>query len=210
MNYLDIIVVIFVGLFLIKGLIRGFFHEVLGLVGLLVALVLATKHMGLVATGINKVLSIPPALATTLGFLVIFFGVVMFFQLLIHFFQKLMRYSHLGWVEKTAGSLVGFLKGATIISLIFLLASVLPFGNSLIPHTDESKLYEPVRRFAPDVFNSIMKLIPNSKSFYTELKESVDKLSSSAVSNSADNYMKSLQGNNQAPEEPSDKDDKPR
>lgn len=207
MNYIDITILAFVGFFVIKGLFRGFFREVFGLVGLLAALILATKYMSGVTVWFNQVLRVPPTPATVLGFLVIFFGVIFLFQLLIHFFQKIFKYSMLAWLEKLAGAGVGFLKGATIVSLLFLFLSLLPFGNQFLPGLNDSRLHKPARSFAPKLFDLMMEAIPDSKSFGAELKESFDNFSSAEIARNTQKFLKSFQSNHQLQEVPSNNND---
>lgn len=195
-----------VGFFVIKGLFRGFFQEVLGLVGLLFALILATKYMSNAAVWVDKFLNIPPALATILAFLLIFFGIIFGFQLLTHLLQKITRVSFLGWLEKLAGGIVGFLKGATIVSLLILFISMIPFAQKLIPGRADSKLFEPTKTFAPKVFNLLMEVIPGSKTFYSELKESLEKFSPEHLGKNTQNLLNSFQDQNQ-PSDNKSKDD---
>ena len=210
MNQLDVIILICVGFFIVKGLFRGFFDEVFGLLGLLVALILATKFTSDLAILVNKILHISGTMATLLGFILIFFGVVVAFQLVVHIFQKIFQYSMLSWLEKLAGGVVGLFKGATIVSLILIFLSLLPFRDSLLPGADESSFYKPARGFAPKVFNFLMEVIPDSKSFYGELKESFDNIKSSEIVKNKNPLSKTLQRYKQFQENPSKKDEQSR
>ena len=170
MGYLDFIIILIVGLFVIKGLLRGFFREILGLVALFVALFFATKYMSNTAVWVDKFFGIPPGLATPLGFLPLFLAIVLGFLILAIILQKVAQYYLLGWFERLAGGVVGFLKGITIVSLLTLSISVIPFGNSLIPGRSESKLFEPAKGFAPYMFNLLTEIIPGSKSGLCRIK----------------------------------------
>ncbi|MFQ5709958.1 MAG: CvpA family protein [bacterium] len=192
MNYLDVAILAVVGTFSLKGLWRGFFQEVLGLVSLVAAFILATKYMSNVSFLIKKVLTIPPGLITLLGFLLVFFATILAFQFLIHALQKAARFSSLGWLEKLSGGLVGFLKGATVVSLLLLFISMIPFTRQLLPDRSASRLYDPARKFAPGLFNLIIKTVPHSKSFYAELKESLDNFSWTDLSENTQKFLDSL------------------
>lgn len=194
MNYLDYIIVVVVAFFTVKGLLKGFVNQVLGFFGLLMALVLATKYMSDVAETVDNFLNIPPALATLLAYLLIFVATILAFQVLNHVLQKAVKVSFLHWVDKTLGLLVGALKGGVIMSLIFLLISIIPLSGNLIPGLNDSKLFRPTKTFAPKVFNFIMSVVPNSKSFYAELKESFDKFSVSELGQHTRNFLKSIEG----------------
>ncbi|MCG8607123.1 CvpA family protein [bacterium] len=205
MNYLDLIILGTIGFFLIKGLFRGFFREVLGLVGLIVALILATKYMSNVSVWIDSVIDVPPSAASLLAYLLIFFAVFIATQVLAHTLQRLFKYSMLGGLEKMAGGIVGFLKGATIISLLVLFISVIPFGRQFVPDTAGSVLFRPMQNFAPYVFNFLMTVIPNSKSFYDELKENFDNFSAGDLAENTSDFLNSFQ--KASPQDTPDSDD---
>jgi membrane protein required for colicin V production len=192
MNYIDYIIIAGVGFFTIGGLFKGFLNQVFGLLGLILALIFATKYMSNMAELVDKFLNIPPALTTLLGYLIIFVGTIFAFQLLNHFLQKAIKVSFLNWVDKTGGGVVGFVKGGVIISLLLLLISIIPFSGGMIPGVKESTLYYPTKNFAPKVFNFVMYVIPNSKSFYGELKETFDKFSVSKLGKNTRELLESL------------------
>ena len=192
MNYIDYIIITVVAFFAVRGLFKGFLNEVFGFLGLILALILATKYMSDMAGLIDRFLNIPPALTTLLGYLIIFVGTIFALQLLNHVLQKVVKVSFLNWVDKTGGGLVGFVKGGVIISLLLLLISIIPFSRSMIPGVKESTLYGPAKNFAPKVFNFVMYVIPNSKSFYGELKETFDKFSVSKLGENTRDLLESL------------------
>ncbi len=208
MNYLDIIILGAIGFFLIKGLFRGFFREVLGFAGLIIALIFATKYMSNVSNWIDRVMDVPPSVASLLAYLLIFFCLFIAFQILAHVLQKLFKYSMLGGLEKLAGGVVGFLKGATIISLLVLFISILPFGRQLIPDTSGSVLFQPMQNFAPTMFNFLTTIVPNSKSFYEELMENFDNFSTADLAENTQDFLKSFQ--NLRPQDPPDSDERSR
>jgi len=192
MNYIDYIIIAAVGFFTIGGLFKGFLNQIFGLLGVILAMIFATKFMSNMAELVDKFLNIPPAMTTLLGYLIIFVGTIFAFQLLNHFLQKAIKVSFLSWVDKTGGGVVGFVKGGVIISLLLLLISIIPFSGSMIPGVKESTFYDPAKNFAPKVFNFVMYVIPNSKSFYGELKETFDKFSVSKLGENTRDLLESL------------------
>ena len=62
----------------------------------------------------------------------------------------------------------------------------------MIPGVKESTLYYPTKNVAPKVFNFVMYVIPNSKSFYGELKETFDKFSVSKLGKNTRELLESL------------------
>ena len=195
MNYLDYTILTLVAIFTVKGLFKGFIHEVFGLVGLVLSLILATKLMGKVSDWIAQFADIPPTLNTALGFIIVFVAVMLCCQFIIHFTQKVVKWVLLGWVDKLAGAVSGFLKGAIIASLMLLIITAMPLVESLIPGKDESKLFEPTQKFAPAVFDLAVVVFPDSKSFYEEVKDSISGFSTEAISEHAQRFLDSLSDN---------------
>lgn len=200
MNYVDYIIIAVVGYFVVRGLFRGFFAEALGLAGLVVALILATKFMSNLSAWLDRFISLPGVIATILSFVLIFFAVTFTFQIIAHLLERIFKYARLDWLAKLAGAGLGFLKGATIVSLLLLFISVVPFGAQLVPGLPESKYYEPARNFAPKLFNLIAQLAPDSKSFYVEVKESLENFSPTELAKNTQSFLKALQ-NNESPQD---------
>jgi membrane protein required for colicin V production len=194
MNYIDYAIVATVAFFTVKGLVRGVLQETFGFIGLIISLIIATKFMSNASAWLDKIFDIPPTLSTVLGFLVIFIALILATQTIIHFLRKLARYSFLGWLEKLVGGMVGFLKGGIITSLLLIFISLVPFGNQLIPGQKDSLLFEPTKNFAPHMFNVFMTIVPNSKSFYAELKESLRDLN---VGEKTQDFLQSLNTDDQ-------------
>jgi len=195
MNYIDYTILAVIVFFVIRGLFRGLLNEVFGLVGILLSVIVATKLMSDAANWLKQIVDIPPTLSTILGFILVFAAVQLAIQLLNHLLQKIIKLTFLSWLDKLAGGLIGFLKGALIVSLLTMLIALIPMGDSLIPAQKQSKLIEPMRGFAPRVFNIFSEIVPNSKTFYSEVKESLGNLSSSGVTQHAQSFLQSLRGN---------------
>lgn len=201
MNFIDYTIIIIVAIFTVKGLIRGVLQETLGFIGLIFSLIIATKFMSNAAAWLDKIFDIPAALSTLIGFLIIFVALIFATQTLIHFLRKIAKYSLLNWLEKLVGGLVGFLKGGIIVSLLLLFLALIPFGSQVLPGQKESLLLEPAQNFAPHVFNMFMKIVPDSKSFYDELKESFGNLK---VGEKTQDFLHSLNKDDQPKNKKSD------
>jgi len=192
MNYIDYTILLIAGFFAIKGLFRGFIHEIFGLLGVVFALIVSTKYMSNAAVQIHALLDIPPAFSTTLGFLVIFFSGILLTQVVSHLLQKIVKYSLLGWLDKASGGVIGLLKGGIIVSLITIMLAAIPLTPHLLPGIERSKLFTPTTRFAPTLFDVVMTIVPRSKTFYSEIKESYDNLPGSHLGKQTKGFLKTF------------------
>lgn len=201
LNYIDFVIIGLGIFFTVKGLLKGFVHEVLGLLGLLVAFVVATKYMSTSADYLGQYLRVPSTLASILGFLSIYLGVVLIVHVLTLVIQKVLEYSALGWIDKVIGALGGLGKAGIVISLAALGFSLLPIDETAIPGVSDSRLLGPVTKAAPWTFNMLMKFLPDSKSFYGEVKETFDRVSQDEEVTRATGVLDILKSLDELPED---------
>jgi len=98
----------------IGGLIEGFFRSVCGLLGLVLGLVIAAWNYGRVAALILPLVHIP-AIANTIGFLLIALVVIGLIGLIGNLLAKTFRLLGLGWLDGLAGGVFGFFQGVLLI-----------------------------------------------------------------------------------------------
>lgn len=180
-NSIDILCLIILGLFCIKGFFRGILIEIFTLVGLLVAYIVAVREMSTIENWITQWINIPPLVASTIAFLIIFLSIGFLFRWIAKMLRSMARWTIIGWADKGGGFLFGLFKGALITSLVLLLLSLIPFSNRFEKETERSALYKPLRSVAPAVFNFVIKTFPSAKDFYEELKESLSVKSKKAA-----------------------------
>ena len=173
MNIFDIIILVLIGIFCVKGFIRGLIMEVFTLVGLLLGYVIAMREMSTVAGWIEKVINIPSFVSGMVSFFLIFIVVVVFFRWLAGALRMITRRTILAWIDRSGGILIGLFKGVLMTSLLLLLFSIVPVSESADTEQKNSFLFRPIRSVAPAVFNFLKHTFPKTKSFYNEAKEVV-------------------------------------
>jgi membrane protein required for colicin V production len=172
-NTIDILCLIILGIFCIKGFFRGIIIEVFTLLGLLVAYIVAVREMSTIENWITQWIHIPPLVASTLAFLIIFLGIGFLFRWIAMLLRGMAKWTIIGWADKGGGFLFGLFKGALITSLVLLLISLIPFSRGFERESERSVLYKPLRSVAPAVFNFVIRTFPSAKDFYEEVKESL-------------------------------------
>lgn len=121
MNFLDIILICIVALFLLRGFFRGLVQEVLSLVAVILAVVLASNFDHLLHP--HLVLYIDSEMTVgIISYAIIFVGTLILFWLLAKLIRTMLEISLLGWVDRTAGGAFGLLEGVLIalVGLMFL------------------------------------------------------------------------------------------
>ena len=174
MNPFDAIILLVLGLFAVRGLIKGLILEVLTLIGLIVAYFIATKEMSTVAAGISKIIQLPPVALTAISYTLIFVIIFILFRLIAGAISKLIKKSPVGWLDRGGGFLLGLAKGAIIASLAAMLVSLFPLTGVWKTKQENSLLYQPVLVVAPALYDAALKAFPQAKKFTEEMREVVD------------------------------------
>lgn len=113
MNWLDFVLILVVGVSVITGLSKGFARTAIGFVSLILALFLGLWFYGIPAAVIREYLS-SQQLANFAGFMAIFIGVLLLGALVEFGVYKLMKITHLSWLDRLAGGAFGVFRGVLI------------------------------------------------------------------------------------------------
>ena len=121
MNFLDIILICIITLFVLRGFFRGLIQEVISLIAVVLAVVLASRYNTLIAPHLELYID-STVTVSALSYSLIFFGTLITFWLLTKFIRSILDFSLLGWMDRTAGGVFGLAEGVLIclIGLMFL------------------------------------------------------------------------------------------
>jgi len=150
-NWLDIVITIYLIISVISGLVQGLIRSVLSIIGLIVGIALAAnfyKQFGDVLTFIHN-----PDIADIVAFVIILLAVMVIAALIALVLRSIIKAIMLGWIDRLGGAIFGLLLGALSVSV--LLAIVAKF-------TDTSLITESaLAGFFLDKFPLIMGLLPS-------------------------------------------------
>lgn len=167
MNALDIALIVLLGWSAYKGWRTGLLQALLGLVGLVVAYVLALAY------GQDIGHSLMGESASTLtgivGIIIVFFGVVLTFYIGARFIKAFLHATPLGIFDAAGGGLLGLGQGVLGFGLLILLAYSYPIHSKIPEQIEESQLAGPVQAGALILVDSIKALIPSVKSVLDDL-----------------------------------------
>ncbi len=154
MNYLDIVLVVFLILSAIHGFSKGFVEELAGLVALILGIWAAIHFSDIVARFLTENLHITFQYLSVVAFLLTFIVVVILVHLIGSFFNKLVHSVALGFLNRLAGLVFGVIKGALILSMILVIFHKINEDTHIISESTkaDSKLYNPIRNFTPGIF----------------------------------------------------------
>jgi membrane protein required for colicin V production len=177
MSLIDLILIFILAGFVLVGVWKGFFREVLGLVGVLLGIFLAIVGFGPLSKILHRLIPVVPGVIwLILSFLGIFIGVYLLSRLLAMLLGKLSSLVMLGWLNRLLGGLIGAIKGAFVISLILMLLGFFPFQDSLKNIRKNSALYEPFQRIIPLVYNVLTDFSISSRNLEKKIGQLISNL----------------------------------
>lgn len=121
LNYFDVVLLALLGVFAVRGAMRGFLDEVAGLVGLVAGVYAA----GLFYTPLGQYMSPifrESSWAFVLAYVLILIGVMLVVALIARVLHKVLKVAYADWLNHLAGAVAGGLKGllACIIAVALL------------------------------------------------------------------------------------------
>lgn len=180
MNFLDIVLICIVGLFLMRGFFRGLVQEVLSLIAIVLAVLLAANYQHLVVPHLELYIS-SEMTVSVLSYVTIFFGTIIVFWLLAKFIRTVLEISLLGWVDRLAGAVFGFIEGVLIglICLMFIQTfmpkSELLEQSHIAPRAQH--MVELLAEYAPESMREGLQKrgfeLPSPKEMFDSAKEAI-------------------------------------
>ena len=139
MNIFDLLIIAFLVIGASIGLYRGFFKELVGTVGLLVAAIVANLVSPYARPWLGDVIT-DELVATVVLWIVVFLLMLFVMNRVAWLLGKLFSSLSIGWVNRIAGALFATFKYALIAALV---VSALEFAAA---HVEGLKFVEPMRR----------------------------------------------------------------
>ena len=119
MTLADLIICLLVLVNVVTAAMQGFFSEALTLAGLVVGYIAAAWKYRSLAEWFESFLK-NPWLAEVLGFLIIFFAILLLFGLAARVARWLMKESGLSGLDRFLGAVLGLLKGGLMVAVILM------------------------------------------------------------------------------------------
>lgn len=165
MNYFDISILTVILIFIFVGFRKGLLAEVVGLLGIAVALVLAVRYGPDAGSAVVRRTHVPELLGVFLGFALVFGGVWMFFHMFKSALEKVLSPMAIKWLDKLGGLFLGAVEGVVVASILIFLFSLTPLAAAVEEDIERSQLYHPTERVAPALFEAARRMLPLEKTF---------------------------------------------
>jgi membrane protein required for colicin V production len=154
MNYIDVIIIIVLGVAMVRGFINGLVKEVASLLALILGIWGAIKFSGFTAAKLYDYFDLSGKYVGIISF-IITFGIIV---VIIHFIglivDKLVDAVSLGFVNRLLGIAFGLFKSVLIMSVVFVVMNAIDEQKHFLPKEkiEQSMLYNPISDIAPAIF----------------------------------------------------------
>lgn len=170
MNILDLLLSIFLLLGLVRGLFKGFFVELAGLLSLIGGIYAAIHFSNVTYSFLDIFVEWNERYLTVLSFAVTFFVVALLISLAGSFLTKMVHLIALGIINRLAGGALGLLKMAFLASIFIMFIERFEVFEAEASTKEQSVLYSPVRIIAPALLPTIIKEVKEGDLFNTPLE----------------------------------------
>ncbi len=160
MNFLDIILAIPIVLLAIAGYRKGLIKELASLAALILGIYFAIYFSDVVASYLIEYFDLNQRYVFITAFILTFIGVVILVSLLGKMLDKVASLAALGIINKFLGLVFGVLKGIILMSVLIMLFDMIDSKANILKQEtrDESMLYKPLSRVAPQILRNIENL----------------------------------------------------
>lgn len=162
MIWVDYVIIVVCAIFVVNGFRKGFVQEIMGILGLVLAILFALRYFEDVGQIINTSLNIPENLANVLAFVIISVGIVAVVSIVALAWKRVIGLSPLSVLDKIFGAGFGLLKGGLVIMIILLALVSLQMPAIQDVLLEQSSVAREVLTFAPILYERIEPLLPAS------------------------------------------------
>jgi uncharacterized membrane protein required for colicin V production len=169
MNWLDLIWVALIVAFAIRGALKGFFREGLGLAGIFIGLVIAINRYEAVGEiVVSNFPNLSLKIANLLSFGFIFIAVALLGGIAGIILHKTSKYSPVKGLDWGGGFILGLMEGLLICSVILIFLTISPLSEKTTKWMKDSTLSPYLMKVGPFVYNSVISVTPGKAKEFME------------------------------------------
>jgi membrane protein required for colicin V production len=149
LNWVDLIIAVVLLGFAIRGLMRGFFRELLSLVGLFLGLWIALLKFVPLGEWLQNRFPLTEPLPFHVAFLAIFLSVSIVASLVGYLLHTAAKGLLMGWLDAIVGLGFGCVKGVMILTVLLFLLTQLPLAESIRAQLQTSAIIDHLESVNP-------------------------------------------------------------
>jgi len=157
MNYIDLILLIFLLWSAYRGFRNGLIIEVASIAALILGIFGAIKFSFMTSDFLVEKFEMTTKYLPLISFAITFVVIVIVVHLLAKALDKLVKAIALGFINRLFGILFGVVKTLFILSIILVILNTIDRKTKFLPEDkiEESLLYNPISAFAPLIFRDL-------------------------------------------------------
>ncbi len=159
MNFIDVILILFIGIGFILGFKDGFIRKLIGLIGFVVAVICAYLFSDDVGRAIEKITGIEYYFASIIAASLLFLLVVFLFSLLKRFVHPFDKVNNM--LNQLVGAVVGVVQILFFASAVFLLLNIINLPAE--KERENSFLYNKVYDIIPATVDYFQDYTPDTR-----------------------------------------------
>lgn len=163
MNAIDVIIIICLTYFVYRGAVQGLIGELLGVTGWILATILALRFGGWAGKKISAYVQLPVSMVDIAGFVAVLLVMRVLIQILLMGLRKSLDPKTHDAANKLLGAVIGFVKGAFLVSIFVLALSVMPLGEKMKRYEKESALFPHMTKFSRALLYRVIYFVPQTK-----------------------------------------------
>ncbi|MBI2327469.1 CvpA family protein [Candidatus Curtissbacteria bacterium] len=141
MNWVDLLIILVVITFALEGLRRGFFAQVIEIIGFLVSLIASLNLYPFSAQLLTKYFNLPKIIANPIGFLLVWIIIEsLFFTIFNGFFGRLLQLVNKNTINKYFGFIPATINALLFLAFILLFVASLPIRPDIKKDIFDSQL----------------------------------------------------------------------
>ncbi len=179
MNYLDIILAIFLLWSLYKGMRKGIIKELAALIALIAGIYGAINFADNVQPYLKEQFAMESSFLPIVSFAITFIFIVLVVKLVGFFIDKIIKAVALGIISRLLGGIFGVLKTAFVLSALLLIINTFDYYLKLIPieQKKQSVLYKPISNMIPSIMPNVKdgdSLIKEADKMWKDTEEKIN------------------------------------
>ena len=124
MNWIDWVLILFLLISVANGFQEGMVRITIGLVALIAGFIVASWFGGLAAAPLEPWVH-SQGVASILGYLLVFFGVIIAGALLAALVARMLKLIGLSWMDRLLGGVLGIVRGFIVLAVVTMVVTAL-------------------------------------------------------------------------------------
>jgi len=142
LSFLDLIALVIILFFSVRGWFKGIARELSAILGLFIGLGMSVRYSSAVGSFLKATFPSLSHFSLVVAFSLIFLGILIAFSIAGAFVSKFFKLLWLGWFDRGGGFILGLVEGLCILSLILWGIHLLPDAPVLKELKGESLSYK--------------------------------------------------------------------